>query len=943
MKKFSSIYFLVFFIVVFIASMIGLTQSLTQASESNYKQSVTAVVVKTFPPHYSLAKDGTPQGFAIDSIEAIARYADIKVNYIVKDNWTEVLQALKNGEADIIPNIGITIQRSYDFDFSTPIELSHISIIARNNSQDILEKSDLKNKVIGVVEYNIGLKIAKSLRLTYVTYSQPENALIALLSGQVEAVIYPKQVMMKIARQSGLEQRIKIITPPLKTVKRAIALRKNNLHLQTKLNQAIQEFKNSDDFRDIYIKWYGEKAPFWNVSNIAILVSTLTLITLIGFAIWRYLGMNKLNEKLLHNIDKRKKVEQELLQKKNMLHNVISSIPDLIYFKDANGRYISCNNKVEVLYCKKESEIIGKTDYELMDKKIAELTRQKDMRAIAAKEAITTEEEIKYPDGEIKLVETIRKPVYVSDSNIIGVLGIARDITKRKKLEVNLRTKENEQREILNSMIDAVITIDEKGKVLTFNKSAKTLFGYDFKEIIGKDIGLLMNTDDAKHHTEYLENFMATGETHVLGTSREVTGKRKNNTCFQMRLSVATLPVDSSGRRRFIGSCQDLTIYKQQEEQLRQTQKMDALGNLTGGIAHDFNNILGVIMGYSELLKDILSQQPDIAKYVREIYHASERGSKLTRKLLSFSRQRTPDTSIVNINTFLQDEKNMLEKTLTAKINLLYKLQENLWSVKIDENDLEDAILNICINAMHAMKSSGDLTIETHNEYMSSAETGSLHIEPGEYVVISVSDTGCGIEKRYQQRIFEPFFTTKDEHGTGLGLSQVYGFMERSHGNVTIQSVVDEGTTVSLYFPRYKKMSENISINKSNVKPAEPLEGNESILVVDDEPTLLEITDKILQQKGYTVYTATNAEHALELLEKNDIDLLLTDIIMQGMDGYQLAEIVHKKYPHVKIQLASGFTESHHKNIDNEALEHALIYKPFNSQTLLKSIRNLLS
>ncbi len=943
MKKPASAIFLILFILLFFISLYGLTASISTARELNSKPTITAVVMKYFPPHYSQTKNGAPQGFAIDSIEKIAENAGFKINYLLKDNWTQVSQALKNGEADIIPNIGVTKKRTRDFDFSIAIELSPISIIVRNESKDIKNKSDLKNKITGVIEYNIGLKIAKSLGLTYVSYSQPENALIALLSGQIDAIIYPKRVMQNVAKQSGLEDRIKIIKPTLKILKRAIALNKNNRKLRDKLNKSILQLKNSNDFRNIYIKWYGKEKPSWDMTKVIILSSILVFITILLSAIWRYLSVKKLNKELINNIEEKNKIEEELILKKNLLHNVINSMPDLVWLKDINGTYILCNNKIEALFSTDSRNIIGKTDYDFTNKKIADTLRQKDNNAIKAGKSTSNEEEIKYSsDGHIELVETIKTPIYDSNKELIGVLGIARDITTRKNLEVNLQTKEQEQREILNSMVDAVITVDEKGTILSFNKSAKKLFGYDYKEIIGQSVWLLMNSLDAKRYTEYLELFMSTGKASILGTTREASGKRKDDTTFPMRLSVALLPADASGKKRFIGSCQDLTTYKQQEEQLRQTQKMDALGKLTGGIAHDFNNILGVIMGYSELLIKILNKQPDIAKYASEIHHASERGSKLTKKLLSFSRQRTPDTSILNINTFLKDEQHMLGKILTARINLQFNLQENLWTVKIDANDLEDAIINICINAMHAMNSAGDLTITTHNEYLSSIDAHSLQLKAGEYVVLSITDTGCGIEKIHQAHIFDPFYTTKDEHGTGLGLSQVYGFTERSCGNVIVDSEIGKGTIFTLYFPRHKKTAAKNPDEIDNLSQPTNLKGNEVILVVDDEPSLLKLTTEFLKQQGYTVHMAHNATQALEILKKHSIDLLHTDVIMPGMDGYKLAEIVRKDYPKIKIQLASGFTECQQDNINNDVLNISQIQKPFNSQTLLKNIRTLL-
>jgi len=398
---------------------------------------------------------------------------------------------------------------------------------------------------------------------------------------------------------------------------------------------------------------------------------------------------------------------------------------------------------------------------------------------------------------------------------------------------------------------------------------------------------------------------------------------------------------DKTGKiTRIAGIAEDITEYKHQEELLRRSKKMDALGKLTGGIAHDYNNMLGVILGYAELLNDKLSDQPKLAKYVKEIQNAGERNKTLTKRLLSFSKHKIIDAKSININTILQSQHQMLEKTLTARIKLTYDLEDNLSDVYLDSGDLEDALVNMSINAMHAIDGNGKISIETNNIQIDSTDARLLQLEPGEYVSLSITDNGLGMGKEMKEKIFDPFFTTKGEMGTGLGLSQVYGFVERSHGSIKVYSEPGYGTQFILYFPKYK-------IPKTNTEKYETkdltnkLQGKEKILIVDDEKSLRVLASEILGQKGYTVICAESGEQALEILENETFDLMISDVVMPEMDGHRLAAIVREKYPSIKIQLASGFSDERENDQINQSLRKNMLHKPYKSTALLENIRNL--
>jgi len=538
---------------------------------------------------------------------------------------------------------------------------------------------------------------------------------------------------------------------------------------------------------------------------------------------------------------------------------------------------------------------------------------------------------VQYNDETGKLIQSFNEMVTRTSNH-----ETMRDIAEKK-----LKDNERNLNLILNNLADSIITINEKGIILTFNKSAETMFGFTPDEITNKNINILIADDTTKEHDSYIQNYIDTDEEKIIGTGYETNAQNKNKDIFPIRLMITKLPRDLNNKRLFIVSCQDLTLIKQQENQIRRTLKMDALGKLTGGIAHDYNNMLGVVMGYSDLLKEALKDNHILEKYASEIYRAGERGTKLTRKLLTFSRQKQSyEASPLNLNTLLLEERDMLKKTLTVSINLTLNLADDLWLTLLDSSDMGDVILNMCINSMHAMDGNGNLTIQTNNEIVDNFKAQTLAITEGNYVTLSIIDSGFGIDDAIREKIFDPFFSTKGDKGTGLGLSQVYGFVKQNKGEIKVYSELGEGTQFKLYFPRY--ISDEYHHYQEKTIDIGSADGHESILVVDDEKALRDLAYDILSTHGYHVICAESAGKALEILETETFDLLLTDIIMPKMNGYQLVEIVNEKYPELKILFASGFADNRHEDMNEENSIKNLLQKPYNSNSLLQKISELL-
>ena len=486
---------------------------------------------------------------------------------------------------------------------------------------------------------------------------------------------------------------------------------------------------------------------------------------------------------------------------------------------------------------------------------------------------------------------------------------------------------------------DWIWEVDVEGRYTYASDNVKDILGYSMDEIIGRTPFELMSAEESERVAGLFADIV-TKQEKIADLDNWNIHKNGKSVCLRTN----GVPVfDANGQvTGYRGVDKDVTEQLLMDERLAKSQKMDALGKLTGGIAHDFNNILSMIIGYSELLKHEVSDAPKSNKYVDSIIQTSDRAKKLIAKLLAFSSKEITSASRVDINQLLRDDQQMLESTLTARLNLFYELEVDLWPVLLDIGALEDAILNIAINAMHAISDTGSVTITTRNVRFDDEQAKQLNLSRGDYVYLSFSDTGIGMDKTTLHKIFDPFFTTKGDGGTGLGLSQVYGFVQQSKGAIHVSSKPCKGTKIMIYLPRCI-VTESATVKQKDDSARELLlTGSETVLLVDDKAELRDLLDDVLSRNGYKVLTAEDGLKALEILETTSVDLLLSDVIMPDMDGYALAAQVKELYPSIKVQLTSGYAEMEHVSKVDEELQLKLLTKPYSLETLLRCVRELL-
>jgi len=519
------------------------------------------------------------------------------------------------------------------------------------------------------------------------------------------------------------------------------------------------------------------------------------------------------------------------------------------------------------------------------------------------------------------------------------------NVKTRELMETNreLNLSESRIRVLVEHAPDAIVVYDAtQNRFVDANANAERLFGCSREELLASGPPRYYASAQpdglppAESMEKMIERAMA-GETLLF--ERAVHNAEGKDLLCEVRL--ARLPF--TDRNLIRGSFIDITERKKLEERLRQSQKMESVGRLTGGIAHDFNNLLTVITGYSELMLSQLEEKSPLVKEVEEIKRAGERASSLTQQLLAFSRRQVLQPKVIDLNEVVARVEKMLRRLIGEDVELRTVPGAGLWSVKADPGQIEQVLVNLAVNARDAMPGGGVLTIETRNVFLDEEYSlGHLPAQSGHYVMLAVSDTGVGMDERTKSQVFEPFFTTKASgKGTGLGLSTVYGIVKQSGGYIWVYSEPGKGSTFKVYIPRTEEREED---SRKAVPPVEDLRGEKSVLVVEDEESILKLSCAVLGGYGYAVLAARGGEDALRIAGKHEgeISLLLTDVVMPGLGGRELYERILQRRPKIKVLYMSGYT-------DNAIVRRGVLdpgtpflQKPFSPVSLARKVKEVL-
>ncbi len=651
---------------------------------------------------------------------------------------------------------------------------------------------------------------------------------------------------------------------------------------------------------------------------------------------------------------KRKETLEKKFEKK--LSKIIDTIPDIVYQIDCDGN-IKFINKAVTNYGYEREELIGKSIFTIIhpdDRKKAKYhinerrtderaTKSFELRLIGKNDDVfdcTINSQCIYKAPLVSLdAEGIYESENPNNKNFIGSQGIARDISDCRQAQKELQKKETDYKFLIENHTDMIIKMDASGKIRFVSPSYCSMFGKKKSEILNTSFMPLVYEDDHQATVEamanlceppyscYIEHRLMTvdGWKWVAWNDKAILDKNGNIIAI-------------------VGIGRDITERKNLEAQLLQSQKMETIAQLAGGIAHDFNNMLTVMQGYAEMSLMNLSSDNQIYSNINEISKTADRAASLTRKLLAFSRRQIIEPQIINLNEVLYDMDKMLRRLICDNIEFHTIPCEDLWPVKVDPGQIEQVLSNLVVNARDAMPDGGKIIVETANVIFDDTYVMEhISAKKGEYVMISVTDNGTGMDDETRVHIFEPFFTTKEkDKGTGLGLSTCYGIVKQNNGNIWIYSEPGKGSTFKIYLPRTDTGPRENPAHE-DAKIAE--NGTETILIAEDEPSLRKISADVLRNIGYTVLEAPDGREAIEIAKRylpNEIHLVLTDVVMPHMGGKELSECLNEYYPKIKTLYMSGYTD--HSILHNGVLEPGLpfLQKPFSTQKIVQKVRQIL-
>ena len=652
----------------------------------------------------------------------------------------------------------------------------------------------------------------------------------------------------------------------------------------------------------------------------------------------------------MSDISERKQMEQLKEQQLNFMRTLIDTIPSPIFYKDAEGRYLGCNSAFEEYIGFSRSSLVGRTVYDIAPKDLADIYHEADLVLFRSQGVQQYETAARYADGTFHDV-IFNKATYADFAGkVAGLVGVITDITERKRAEQAHDKTRQQMQLILDAAGEGIYGVDMQGMVIFINPAAARMIGWGQEELLG------MYQHAVLHHTRvdgtpYPEEECRVYQALKDGTSHHVIDEvfwKKDGSSFPVEY--LSTPILESGT--LVGAVvvfKDITEQiqveaekSQLEFQLRQSQKMEAIGNLAGGIAHDFNNILSVISGYSEIMLRKMNPDDPLKEKLVQILAASEKATNLTRSLLAYSRKQLMNPQPTDLNSIVKDMDKFLLRVLGEDINLKTCLYSDTLLVNVDTGQIEQVLMNLATNARDAMPRGGALTIETDHQMLDASFCKAHGFIPGPYALMTVTDSGSGMARDTLEKIFEPFYTTKEPgKGTGLGMAMVYGIVKQHNGYINVSSEPGKGSTFTIYLPA---LAQGIVTKKDIAAPAVLQGGTETILVAEDDSAIRELMEEILCESGYQVILAENGRDAVDkfIANRDNIHLVILDMIMPKMSGKEAYDEISRLKSSVKVLFSSGYTADYIQDRGDFDARVELIMKPVRPMELLKKVRETL-
>jgi PAS domain S-box-containing protein len=898
-----------------------------------------------FPPIEFISESGSFTGMGADVISRIESLLDINFIKTPLDDWNRHLAALKSGECAIAPTIVRTGEReTYSF-FTKPYATVPVVVITPRTTSAKITLDDLAGQRVGVVsgyatETYLREKTLQN-RFELVTVANVSEGLRRCAFGQIDAFVENLAVAAYYIELEGIPN-LRVAGTTDYQFAWSIGVSREYPLLFSAISKAMEQI-SADEMTTIRKKWITMEVDFKMDPKtrrnliLTALVSLLLLAGLTGITIF-------LKRRLNQNIAGLKESEEKYRRLfDNAVEGVFQTTPD--------GRFLSANPSLaRILGYNSTSELIehlqdiGKQNY--LNPEDREIFKR-----IMETDGGTSDFEVQLRkrDGSRIWASIKARAVRDETGNIHHFDGLLEDITDRKHAEKALRESEKRYRTILNEMSEGYHEVDLEGNFTFFNEAFLNLFGYSSDEMLGTNFSCYA-ADEAIAKRIY-RIYNETYRTGVPIQNCEWDILRKDGERRTLEF-YASLVRDSKGNPvGFRGIVRDITQEKLAEHererlqaQLTQAQKMESVGRLAGGVAHDFNNMLGVILGHAELALQKTRNKQDPCSNLEKIQTAARRSADLTKQLLAFARKQIIEPKVLDLNHTVENMLSMLRRLIGEDIDLAWVPSRKLWPVKMDPSQVDQILANLCVNARDAISGVGKLTIETGMITFDPAYCDDHEgFIPGDFVMLAVSDDGCGMDQEILENLFEPFFTTKEVgKGTGLGLATIYGICKQNNGFINVYSEPGQGSTFKIYLPRHsagmaKKIPDRPMIPS-------PRGSGESILIVEDDLTILEMLETMLETMNYKIITAATPSRAMEMAHSHsgNIHLVITDVVMPEMNGRDLSEKLSALYPDIKLLFMSGYTANviAHQGVLEEGVN--FIQKPFSMEDLAGKVWEVL-
>ena len=890
-----------------------------------------------YPP-LSYREGGVATGMDVDVARALATKLGRDVHVAVMD-WDAAQEKVLRGEADGLLSMGMSPERRGQFDFTDSTITHEYGIFVRRGDLTTSGRIALQGKRIGVTAGGLPRRLLGPSH-DLVLIRNYEDGFGRLAAGSIDAVAADRWVGAYTLERGGFKD-IVSSGPAFATLAGAIAVRKGQPDLVQDLDTAVRVLKSDGTLTRIQERWRPHEMLFVSrqrVNRLVKIVATV-LVTAVGGAVALWVmttaGHARTRRRLESNdINQRKQTEGQV----RLLAHALRGANDCVSITDTSGLILYVNEAFVRTYEYEQHELIGQpidivrsaNDPDVVNA-IMDQTREQGWRGTVWNKA---------KSGRIFPVSLATSVVHDDQGRLLAVVGVARDMTREMEAEEALRRTELRYREVVENANDVIFTVDRDGHCLSMNRAGRQLTGYIADDPRGIHLTKLVAQNQADFARRQLARVLD-GET-VPTFELEIVDREGR----RLTLELDVHPLYDEGNRVGVqGIARDITARRELEDQLRQAQKMEALGRLAGGIAHDFNNVLTVIVGYSELIDAELTPGSTIREDVGEIRRAACSAVSLTRQLLIFSRKDVVQPALLDLNEIVSRIERMLRRIVGEDIHFVARLAHDPARIRADAGQIEQVIMNLVVNARDAMPEGGTLTVDTATVVLDDAYVR-RHPEAatGAFARLSVTDTGHGMTAEVRAQIFTPFFTTKGPAtGTGLGLPTVHGIVHQAGGWIEVDSAIGKGTRFSIYFPRVEADPAAGVPVSDRASLAAGVTG--TILFVEDDDSIRALGMRTLRQHGFTVVAARHAAEALQLVEDPDrhIDLLLTDIVMPGRSGRELAALLQQTRPQLKVLYTSGYTDDVAALRDIQVNGPGFMQKPYSLEALARQVRGLLS